>query len=148
VADTITFRISGADQFVVQVGAWRDRLRREVHEAAGHESRTMALAMQQQYPLGKTGALRRGVRIVDDRPSGQTVRWLVKSLAPHSHLYEAGTAVRRTRHGANRGRVKPHPLFIPEAIRERVAFKSACRQILGSPEPALGVGSPTLTGDV
>lgn len=38
------------------------------------------------------------------------------------------------------------PIFIPEAIKARTAFKASVRRIMGSPEPSIGSGSPTLTG--
>ena len=40
------------------------------------------------------------------------------------------------------------PLFIPEAIAKRQRSWPAVRRILGSPEPALGSGNPTVTGSL
>ncbi len=49
-----------------------------------------------------------------------SLRWKVRSKAPHAHLYEFGTVVRRTAsRGANRGRMGATPTFVPEAVRAR-----------------------------
>ena len=70
------------------------------------------------YPIGKTGKLRAGVRVKDEAPFGDAILVRVRSLAPHSHLYDKGTAARRTRRGWNRGVMPAQPIFIPDAIAE------------------------------
>ena len=146
-ADSVTFRFSGGEQFAVDLHRWRDRLRAEVHEAAVDEANAIASVVQGQYPVGKTGKLRAGVRVKDESLT-DTIQVRVRSLAPHSHLAEKGTAQRRTRRGWNRGVMPARPLFIPEAIQKRTAFKNKVRAIMGSPEPSLGSGSPTVTGSL
>ncbi|MGE0363368.1 MAG: HK97 gp10 family phage protein [Vicinamibacterales bacterium] len=54
---------------------------------------------------------------------GSSLRWKVRSRAPHAHLYEEGTAERFTAAtGASRGRMPATPTFVPEAVlaRERM----------------------------
>lgn len=147
-ADSVTFRFSGGEQFVADLRGWRDRLRAEVHQAAVDEANAIASVVQSQYPVGKTGKLSAGVRVKDEAPFGDTVLLRVRSLAPHSHLVEKGTAARRTRKGWNRGVMPARPIFIPEAIQKRTVFKDKVRRIMGSPEPSLGSGSPTVTGSL
>jgi hypothetical protein len=148
VADRISFRFSGGEQFLVDLDRWRDRLRAEVHQAALTEAQAIATAVQAQYPHGKTGKLRAGVRVKDESPSLDGILLRVRSLAPHSHLVERGTVARATRRGWNRGTMPETPIFVPEAIDRREAFKRKVRKIVGSPEPAIGHGSPTVTGSL
>lgn len=145
--DKITFRFSGGEQYLVDLDRWRERLKSEVHEAARQETALIASVVRDQYPQGKTGNLRRGVRAKDES-AGDGILFRVRSLAQHSHLYEKGTMRRRTLQGWNRGVMPARPIFIPEAITRRDAFKRSVRQILGSPEPALGRGNPTVTGSL
>lgn len=147
-ADTVKFRFSGGEQFALDLRAWRDRLRAEVHQAALDEANTIASVVGSQYPIGNTGKLRAGVRVKDEAPFGDAILVRVRSLAPHSHLVEKGTTQRRTRRGWNRGVMPARPIFIPEAIQQRTAFKNTVRRIMGSPEPSLGAGSPTVTGSL
>lgn len=84
-----------------------------------------------KYPLGKTGNLRKGVT----KRKASTFGFVVRSTAPHVHFIEKGTKDRRdpTRKNARRGRVKPNPIFIPQAVRERKSFLSDAKAILDQP---------------
>ncbi len=76
--------------------------------------------LQANYPR-KTGALKRGVRVTIEGSSVST-RGIVRSAAPHAHLFEHGTARRLTRKGANRGVMPKGPtdeLLGPRAGRAR-----------------------------
>jgi len=146
VADSVTFRFSGGDEYVVDLWRWRDRLRDEVSAAGRDQANRIASVVAAQSPF-KTGNLRSHVRVADES-SGDTVTWRVRSLARHSHLVEKGTRQRRTSAGWNRGIMPAQPIFIPEAIAKRAAFVAAVRRILGSPEPSLGSGNPTVTGSL
>jgi len=147
-ADSITFRFSGGEQYSLDLHRWRDRLRGEVHQAALDEANRAALIIASQYPVGKTGNLRRGVRVKDEAPFGDTVKVIVRTLAPHSHLYEKGTKERRTAQGWRRGRLQPTYIFIPQVVHRRAAFGVKIHRALSSPEPALGEGRPDLTGSL
>lgn len=145
-ADSVTFRFSGGDEFIVDLWRWRDRLRNDVGQAARDQSNRVASVVAAQSPF-KTGNLRSHIRVADES-TGDTVTWRVRSLARPSHLVEKGTRQRRTAAGWNRGVMPAHPIFIPEAIAKRAAFVAAVRRILGSPEPSLGAGNPTVTGSL
>lgn len=77
------------------------------------------------------GDLQRGL-VVEEMTRGQyarvdgtralhgTLRWKVRSKAPHAHLYEYGTVQRFTAStGANRGTMPAKPTFVPAAVRAR-----------------------------
>ena len=175
-ADSVTFRFSGGEQFAVDLRDWRDRLRAEVHESARHEAFMIAAVVKSQLPF-KTGNLQQHIT-VRDQSAGDAVFFVIRSTAKHSHLYERGTKPRwttgshrvsaesersaavRTHLGlpmrfklaggkrAFRGKMPARPIFIPEAIERRVYFKTDVRRIMGSPEPSLGPGSPTVTGSL
>jgi hypothetical protein len=147
VADSVTFRFSGGEQFAVDLRHWRDRLRAEVHESARHEAFMIESVVRNEYHLGRTGNLKKDVRAKDES-AGDAVLFRVRSLAPHSHLFEKGTRRRQTARGWNRGVMPAHPIFIPEAILRRSEFKKQVQRVMGSPEPALGTGTPTVTGSL
>ena len=101
------------------------QLYRELYPNPGPDTaERMAFSVRQRYPRGRTGTLRDRVVVEQLHPSsGASLRWKVRSKAPHAHLYERGTVNRRTAStGANRGRMAAHPIFIPEAIRHRTVM--------------------------
>ena len=175
-ADSVTFRFSGGEQFAVDLRDWRDRLRAEVHESARQQASMIAAEVRSQLPV-KTGNLQQHITVTD-QSAGDAVRFVIRSTAAHSHLYESGTKPRWTTGShrvsaeteftsgvrahlglpmrfklaggkrAFRGSMPARPIFIPEAIERRAYFKRDVRQIMGSPEPSLGSGSPTVTGSL
>lgn len=145
-ADSVTFRFSGGEQFVLELEAWRDRLRDDVRQEARDQAHQIAAVVADQYPY-RTGNLRSHVTVADESV-GDTVTLRVRTLARHSHLVEKGTAPRRTRQGWHRGTMPAQPIFIPEAIAKRRAFAAGVARILGSPAPAIGRGAPTVTGSL
>lgn len=63
-----------------------------------------AAEIRDDYPEGETGNLKRGVKVGSKGGRSQhTVRSVVRSTAPHAHLYETGTQTRQNRAGENRG---------------------------------------------
>lgn len=145
-ADSVTFRFSGGEEFVADLHDWRARLRAEVHAAAVEDAERIASVTITALP-SKTGNLRQHIKAKDES-AGDSVLVRVRSLARHSHLYERGTKARRTARGANRGVMPGKPIFVPTAIARRAHFQAQVRRIMGSPEPALGTGSPTVTGSL
>ena len=75
-------------------------------EAAGNRA---VLDLKRAYPV-VTGNLRDGVEVTFTT-SGVSTRALVRSRAPHAHLYEYGTEARHTGLGLNRGRMAPTHVF-------------------------------------
>jgi len=61
-------------------------------------------SLRQSYPIGDTGKLRRGIKTRITRTTSG-VHGIVRSTAPHAHLWEFGTEDRQTRQGWGRGRM-------------------------------------------
>jgi hypothetical protein len=87
-----------------------------------------------QYPLGLTGNLRKGVRVVVKEIGALAVAAQVRSGAPHAHLWEFGTQARQTKLGWQRGRMPhpPAPVFIPTMIRYRRAMYAKLAALIQS----------------
>lgn len=112
-----------------------EQLPEELTEEASTIVGQHALQAQQQvvdaYP-SRSGRLKRGV--TKDHYRGRfTTHWIVKSRAPHAHLFERGTGQRQTAKGANRGRMPPAPsgqAMIPIVIRRRRAMVEALKDLV------------------
>jgi hypothetical protein len=77
--------------------------------------------VQRVYHEGPTGNLRRGVTKQEEH-GRFGVSAVVRSRAKHSLIYERGTQARRTRTGANRGRMPEAPesdRMIPIVVKHR-----------------------------
>ena len=90
------------------------------------EAQRAADEIRAAYPPGPTGTLKRRVKV--DVPSSTVIIAIVLSTAPHAHLYEFGTEIRKTRQGWNRGAMwkepgKPHPVTVPIARRRRAEME-------------------------
>jgi len=75
-------------------------------EAAGNRA---VLDLKRGYPV-VTGKLRDRVSVTFTQ-SGVSSKAVVRSGAPHAHLFEYGTAARHTGLGLNRGQMPPSHLF-------------------------------------
>jgi len=112
-----------------------ERMSTDVQEEAAGIVQATAQLMKADVERGYTkdeGDLQRGL-VVEQMTRGQyardaggtrnlhgTLRWKVRSKAPHAHLYEYGTAKRATSGtGANRGTMPAKPVFVPAAVRAR-----------------------------
>jgi hypothetical protein len=111
-----------------RLDALGERVRDEVRGRAMQAAESMAARLRVDYPL-VTGNLRKGVRVEHGRRGSY-----VLTRAPHAHLYEWGTPVRKnyTRKGANRGVSKPHNVFVPEAQRTRDTYIDGLTQLLAN----------------
>lgn len=104
-----------------------------VHETAN----SMALDVRTEYPYDD-GQLRSGVIVeemtlsqYDVLSTGRTLRWKVRSKAPHAHLYEYGTVERfHNRTGKSTGTMPAKPTFIPIAQRHRRRMFERLSQLL------------------
>ncbi len=70
---------------------------------------------------------------VTNQSSGVSARYVVKSSAPHAHLFENGTGRRSTQSGANRGSMPAAPIgerMIPVVIRVRARMVSQLVEIV------------------
>jgi hypothetical protein len=91
--------------------------------------------VQAAYPVGPTGNLKRGVRLNVESQSRLGARAVVRSTAQHAHIFEKGTKIRRTRTGANRGRMPEAPVnqqLSPIAIRARRRMVEALIKLVQS----------------
>ena len=83
----------GLPELLAQFDGLASALTEKAQQLTDDVARQVADDIKQIYPEG-TGNLRRGVRVLKARPSGHQAQTIVKSTAPHAHLYEYGTAVR------------------------------------------------------
>ena len=89
----------------------------EIIMARGEEATAEIIA---EYPTW-TGNLRKGVKLTR-RPSPFGGVAIVKSSAPHAHLFEYGTQARHNSFGANRGFMPAGNIFAPIMMRVRRAM--------------------------
>lgn len=82
-----------------------------------------AAAKAEAPESGRTGkeTLKRRIvfRSIRHKRQGEVVAFVVRSKAPHSHLIQLGTDRRRTKKGANRGRITPND-FMARAFQKTV----------------------------
>jgi hypothetical protein len=109
-------------------------IKARVYQRRDRAATTLVAFLHSKYPRGKTGNLIKGV---SKRSIGQ-MGVLVRSAAKHVHFIDSehGTKERfdNTRKNARRGRMKPNPIFIPAAIRERKSYLSDAQAIIDRPQ--------------
>lgn len=89
--------------------------------------------IENAYPEGPTGNLKRGVTIAHEQAGPFAAVSIVRSRARHAWMYEHGTVPRHTSHGANRGRMpKPPPSrqMIPIVVRARARMTNALMDLV------------------
>lgn len=93
-----------------------EELKQEASGIVKTTAELMKAELDRDYPTGPTGKLVNSTTVREITP----LRSLVRNGARHAHLYERGTVQRFTADtGANRGRMKATPTFIPAAVRAR-----------------------------
>lgn len=95
-----------------------DDLRGEARHIVEAAANGAAAQIQGAYAVDD-GDLRDGVYVRPSEVGTFGAGAIVVSKAPHAHLYEFGSQVRRTKAGANRGAMPPKPTFVPIVIRKR-----------------------------
>lgn len=79
----------------------------EIAEKAGvialRVAEETAAEAREAYPLGATGNLRKGVKVKKQTFGNYIVSAKVINTSEHSHLYEDGTELRKTKNDADRG---------------------------------------------
>lgn len=113
---------NGLDLLLDEIRALPQWSTTEGLNAARKASNAAAVDIKSEYGRHRvTGALQDRVT-VEDMPTGRFgVRRRVRNSAPHSHLFEFGTAKRTTEAGANRGEMpeaRPH-VFVPRILHWR-----------------------------
>lgn len=89
-----------------------------------------AIAHQAALIRAYPGGIRNGVRIERRNDSS----WAVRATAPHTGMWESGTARRRTGRGYDRGISPRHgAVFIPSAVRIREQMNRSIQAILDRP---------------
>lgn len=85
-----TFKFEGLDQLMKTL----DRAGQIAADGSRNIVRQTAVRFQEQVKadtkIGKTGNLRRGIKLKEDARSSDIVGFLVVNTAPHAHLYEYG----------------------------------------------------------
>lgn len=104
-----------------------DAIRAEAMDVVRETTEAAANEIRPQYPV-KTGTLRDRVRTT--YPASTVLAGVVLSSAPHSHLYDFGTRQRRTRSGANRGRMPEKAVVVPVAQRYRVRLVEQLKAVI------------------
>lgn len=85
---------------------------------------SLAADVKSQYATNKRTSRNPGTLVervvVEPGRDPRGLRAKVRTKAPHAHLYEYGTVLRRTNEtGASRGTMPANPVFVPTAIRWR-----------------------------
>jgi hypothetical protein len=117
-------RLDGLEALIRQLSDEPDAVRADGMVIVREETEGAAADIIQAYPA-KTGNLRSRVRTY--YPSTTLLVGVVRSAAPHSHLYEFGTVQRKNRYGANRGRMPADKVtpVIAQRRRERMVHRMA-----------------------
>ena len=93
-------------------------IRTEALQIVRQATQATAADITTRYAVGRTGNLRGGVRT--EYPTSDVLVGIVRSTAPHAHLWEFGTKRRQNSRGANRGRMPARPTT-PGVARHRRA---------------------------
>jgi hypothetical protein len=129
--------ISGLDELIQQLTDAPDHIRIEgmgiVREATEATAREIAAT----YPKGPTGNLQKRVKTI--YPAEALLVGIVQSTAPHSHLWEWGTKERKTKAGANRGRMPAHKDH-SQKVTPSIAEKHRARMYQGLREMLTRMG--------
>jgi len=100
----------GLDELRQQLRALPADLVSRASAIIDRRAQNAAAAIRAAYPEGETGNLRSGVSVPFSASSAFGAGALVSSRSQHAHLWEFGTAVRRTARGANRARCSGRPV--------------------------------------
>jgi len=86
-----TLEIQGLDELKKLVAGFADACTDDGQQLADQAAMRAVEEVKAAYPQGPTSNLKKGVRIVRVKGDGHRVLSIVKSTAPHAHLYEYGT---------------------------------------------------------
>lgn len=127
--------IGGAAELMAQLDTLPEDLARVAEGLVVSAAQSAAGEIVGRYPIGPgskkypAGVLRAGVR-VDVEGSGVAVVAMVRSTAPHAHLYEYGTQTRQTAIGAGRGNQPARATFWPVIDRYQATLERALIDLL------------------
>lgn len=104
--------LKGFDELVTMLTTAPEHIREDGFQIVREETEGAAQEMRNAYQShSRTGRLVR--RVVTEFPSARILVGIVRSKAPHAHLFEFGTKPRRNAAGANRGVM---PAASPEVV--------------------------------
>jgi hypothetical protein len=131
--------ISGMAALIRGLQQLPEAIQQEAEGVINATADLMAAEVRRDYPAGKTGNLRKDVRV--ERKA--RLRAQVKSAAKHAHLYEYGTVSRYLKsNGASRGTMPAQPVFVPAAVRNRRRMVERLTEIVKRTRPAGFDGTP------
>lgn len=99
---------SGLEQFKADLRNLPEHLADEAGTVVVAHAQEAERLVETAYPTGPTGNLRAGVKLTTQQ-NRFGAAGVVRSTAPHSHLFERGTRKRQTGRGANRGTMPQAP---------------------------------------
>ena len=118
---------TGLQEYKAALRALPEELKDEAFDIVLGASQAAMREIYNRYPVGPTGNLRKGLRILVDLGRSTRLGVFVRlyNAAPHAYLFEVGTAPRRTATGAKRGSMPPGRVFVPIVIRHRHVMRQA-----------------------
>lgn len=119
---SVKLTLDGFDELIGELTRAPQEMRAEGMGIVREETEGAAAEIRNQYHT-KTGTLAK--RVETEYPSTQVLVGIVRSRAPHAHLYEFGTQKRQTNSGANRGTM---PAALP-AVTVPIARRRRLRMI-------------------
>lgn len=128
-----SFKLDGLNELRAALRELPQDLTSEASVIVLSNAREAQRGTQDGYPEGPTGNLIRGVTMEADHSGRLGVVATVRSRARHSHIFERGSVVRRTRTGANRGAMPEAPeaqRMIPRVMRRRRIMVEALKALV------------------
>jgi hypothetical protein len=112
-------KLDGVDELMRDLTHMPAEIRAEAMDIVRETTEGAASEITHTYP-SRTGNLRNRIRTL--YPASAALVGVIRSMAPHSHLFEFGTKQRQNKAGANRGRMPRADIFVPivQKWRERM----------------------------
>ena len=128
-----TLEMQGLDELKKLVASFADVCTDDGQQLADQAAMRAVEEIKAAYPQGPTGNLKKGVRIVRVKGDGHRVLSIVKSTAPHAHLYEYGTRRQPARPVIGEVAARVRRDFYADLLRmvERVTGASITGGIIG-----------------
>ena len=116
-------RVQGIDKAIKSLRKFEKELNSHLHDGALLSARPLAIEMRNRAPK-LDGDLRRSIQVgrLRNRFGREVAAYIRVSqkIAPHAHLIEFGTAVRRHKSGKLTGIVQPIPFF--RSVLDQIAL--------------------------
>jgi hypothetical protein len=86
----VTFKFDGLKELMSKLGVSGQVAADGVRDTVRQSAYAFADQVRADTPVGKTGNLRRGIKVKEDARSSTAVSFEVRNTAPHAHLFEYG----------------------------------------------------------